>query len=546
MNELTLEPASAQDPRIGSVLADRYRVVRKLGEGGMGIVYEGIHTVIGRRVAIKMLHPQFATSADVVARFHREAIAATAIGHPHIVEVIDMARAEDGAVFMVLELLDGRDWAHDLAATGPQSLGRVARILTAVCDALAAAHAKKIVHRDLKPENVFLIARQGDPDFVKLVDFGISKMLDESSGGKGLTQTGAAMGTPYYMAPEQMSGRKDIDHRADLYAVGVMLYQAVTGSYPFDGETLAMLALKVISTEPPPLSELMSEVPEGLQAVIDRTLAKEPKDRFANAAELQVALARWLDDPRTPALRASRSELPTLPIGASGDASAAAALRATRPASTREMPGQLSVTPRVATSTIPAEGPTPSASLPRVALLTGAILVALLAAFALSRPSSGETASEGISHTPPITTPLAVEDPPRVHIVIATTPPNADLRLDGLAIANPFDGELAASREPHHLEARADGRSPIDREITLLTDQRITLTLEVLAPSLVPPSLAEVPSVRPHHTPRDPEPPPHDVAPAPTTPVVVAPPRDPPPSTEGTTPASERLLKRPF
>jgi serine/threonine protein kinase len=228
--------APAVDPNLGTVLQERYRIVRKLGEGGMGRVYEGEHILIKRRVAIKCLHAQYATDAEVVARFHREALAATSIGNEHIVEVTDMGRFPDGAVYMVLEFLEGRDLGDEIDANGPLAVGRAVRITRQICDALSAAHGKGIIHRDLKPENVYLIRRGRDSDFVKVLDFGISKFRDGTDGAK--TGTGVMIGTPHTMAPEQIEGLKDIDHRLDIYAIGVILYMALIGAPPFQAETI--------------------------------------------------------------------------------------------------------------------------------------------------------------------------------------------------------------------------------------------------------------------------------------------------------------------
>ncbi len=169
--QLPDEALQVVDPRIGTVLQNRYRIERKLGEGGIGVVYAAEHLLIKKRVAIKCLHPQFASSPAVVRRFHNEAIAATSIGHPNIVEVTDMGRFDDGAFFMVLEFLSGRDFETLIENEGPLSVARTVRIVSQVCDALSAAHAKGIVHRDLKPENIFLVERDGTPEFVKILDF---------------------------------------------------------------------------------------------------------------------------------------------------------------------------------------------------------------------------------------------------------------------------------------------------------------------------------------------------------------------------------------
>jgi serine/threonine protein kinase len=290
--------APMADPNIGIVLQERYRIVRKLGEGGMGRVYEAEHILIKKRVAIKCLHAQYANNGEVIARFQREAQAASAIGNEHIVEVTDLGRFPDGSVFMALEFLDGRDLATDIEQNGALTLGRATRIMTQVCEALAAAHEKGIVHRDLKPENIFLVRRKGNPDFVKIVDFGISKFKD--SDGRGMTATGAMIGTPHYMAPEQIEGRRDIDHRVDLYAMGVILFVMLTDRMPFDASTLPKLVYEVCSVRPPSIAEYREDISPEFQAIIAKLLEKDPADRFAQCEELAAALEPFLST-ETPA-----------------------------------------------------------------------------------------------------------------------------------------------------------------------------------------------------------------------------------------------------
>jgi len=283
---------TAPDPRVGALLGGRYRVLRALAEGGMGAIYEAENTAVGRRVAIKVLHAQYARDPEIVARFRREAFAATAVGNEHIIEVLDLGEADDGSVYMVLELLDGRDLAAEIRRSGPLPIAQLVHIASQVCEALAAVHAKDIVHRDLKPENVYLIARGGDANFVKVLDFGISKVKSAlGAPGDSATRTGTALGTPYYMAPEQARGAKDVDHRVDLYALGVMMFRALTGQHPFDDASFPMLVLKICTEPPPPVRRYRGDVPEALEQLIERLLAKDRAQRYSTAHEVQLALA---------------------------------------------------------------------------------------------------------------------------------------------------------------------------------------------------------------------------------------------------------------
>jgi serine/threonine-protein kinase len=268
----------------------RYRVVRLLGEGGMGAVYEVEHLGVGKRLAIKMLHAHYARQPEAVKRFAREARAAAAIGHPNIVEVIDtgMHRAEP---YMVMELLRGETLAERLARATPITTREVCGVIGCVLSALASAHAKGIVHRDLKPENVFL-AEYGGVMTVKLLDFGVSKFRREAGTLFETTQEGLPVGTPAYMAPEQWMGRRDIDHRADLFAVGVMLFEMLTGGFPYEGASQGELFLEIVrGSEAPPLpSTIAPGVPRAIDAVALRALRRDREERFQSAREFLDAL----------------------------------------------------------------------------------------------------------------------------------------------------------------------------------------------------------------------------------------------------------------
>lgn len=273
-----------EDPMIGAVLGGSYEVIRMVGEGGMGRVYEARHQRLPtKRFAVKMLHPDMARQPEVVTRFQREAEASSVLSHPHIVDVYDVSATPDGRPYIVAELLTGEEMGNHLDRVGKMAAGAAAHVVRQVCAALGAAHSAGIVHRDVKPENVFL---SGDGTHVKVLDFGISKVGDNKD---GLTKTGTVMGTPDYMAPEQARGDK-VDARADIYAAGAILYRALTGRKPFEGLDPMATLTAVLTQEPPRPTELNPEVPLSLELVIQKAMAKDPKERFQTMAELDAAL----------------------------------------------------------------------------------------------------------------------------------------------------------------------------------------------------------------------------------------------------------------
>jgi serine/threonine protein kinase len=282
------------DPFLGATLGDAYQIVRIIGEGGMGRVYEARHTRLGRkRVAVKMLHAEYARQPDVVTRFQREAEAASGIAHPNVVDVYDVHHTEDGRPYLIGEFLEGEELGRHLSRVGRINVSLAVGIARQVCRALAAAHARGVVHRDMKPENVFLV---GDPQrpIVKVIDFGISKTADAT--GTALTRTGMIIGTPSYMAPEQARGEK-VDARADVYGVGGILYRALTGRKPFDAEDPSVTVAQVLTQDPPRPRSLVSSIPQALELVIPRAMAKEPRDRYASMGELEAELLPFDPDP---------------------------------------------------------------------------------------------------------------------------------------------------------------------------------------------------------------------------------------------------------
>ena len=274
----------------GRVIAGRYRVTGLIGEGGMGAVYVAEHLQLGRKGAIKRLHPELAADAHAVLRFQREARAAAATGHEHIVEVLDLGLAEDGAPYLVMEHLQGQSLAALLRRVGRLSAARACRIVGQALTALDAVHLRAIIHRDLKPDNIFLTRRAGRADYVKLLDFGISKMRGEDGEPLDLTRTGVTLGTPIYMSPEQARGSKALDHRVDLYAVGVILYECIVGQVPFHGENYHQLLQAILAGAPAPMRARAPLLEPALEEIVLRALSKEPALRFSTATEMLEAL----------------------------------------------------------------------------------------------------------------------------------------------------------------------------------------------------------------------------------------------------------------
>ncbi|MDJ0761964.1 MAG: serine/threonine-protein kinase [Myxococcota bacterium] len=274
---------------LGQILDNRFRLLQLLGEGGMGSVYLGQHTVIGRDVAVKFLRAELAQDEEMIKRFFREAQAAAAIKHKSIIDVFDVGVAPWGEPYLVMEYLEGESLSAVLQRTGPIDVGAVCAIMESVLSALGAAHDKGIVHRDIKPENIFIVQVPDGPPMIKLIDFGISKFTQGVDQTK-LTRTGELLGTPTYMAPEQARGTSDIKMSADLYALGIVLYEMLTGELPFTGENYNAIIVNILTTEARPPREAYPDFPIEAEGIVLRAIHKDPEYRYQSAQEMLDAL----------------------------------------------------------------------------------------------------------------------------------------------------------------------------------------------------------------------------------------------------------------
>ena len=313
------------DRLIGRVFDDKYRLDEVLGGGGMGTVYRATHLLIDRTVAIKVLSQRFLGDETAQQRFHREARAAGRMQHPNAVTVTDFGATADGYLYIVMEVLEGRTLRDLLAREGPLDPARAVSIMLQICAAVAAAHEAGLIHRDLKPANIFIAQRPNLPAIVKVLDFGVAKFMVEEQADddyQTLTQVGAVIGTPRYMSPEQCAGGAKLSPASDVYSLGIILYEMLSGAPPFNAETPLAIALRHVSEPPRPLREVAPSVPEKLNQIVERALQKNPPDRFANADELRrelLAAARELglehfgsaQQPSIEALRSAGSQSPS-------------------------------------------------------------------------------------------------------------------------------------------------------------------------------------------------------------------------------------------
>jgi serine/threonine-protein kinase len=358
----------------------KYQILSKLGQGGMGRVYEALNPTISKRVALKLLDPRLASNESAAARFTREAQAASAATSPHIVEIFDAGIAEDGSPFIVMELLSGESLSARIAREARLDPEEAVRIVVQVLRGLIRAHDAGIVHRDLKPDNVFLEDREHEPPFAKVLDFGVSKVSKQNA-STTLTREGSVLGTPAYMSPEQAQGLADVDARSDVWSVGAILYECVTGRLPFDGATYEQMIVRICGSSPTPVRDIVPSAPERLCDVIARCMRRDRDERIASARELLTLLCP--DAPSYPSHADSSQR--TRPVRAAS---------AFGTDSTVEAPGVLLGTTATGRRRKASSPPTPAI------LVALGVLVATAALAMWSRPSADtDSPSSGASST---------------------------------------------------------------------------------------------------------------------------------------------------
>jgi serine/threonine protein kinase len=466
-------------PVPGDIIAGKYRIERLLGMGGMGAVFEATHEVTNRHFALKWLLPQGANNAAVVKRFIREAKVAGRCQHRHIVEVYDIDQ-DGSSLFMVMELLQGESLGERLLRAGRLPAHEACRILVPCMEGIEAAHAAGIVHRDIKPANIFLCAAGGGaPEQAKVLDFGVACFANVQ-GGLDFTQThtGAIIGTPFYMAPEQMRGQP-IDHRADIYALGVTLYELLSGRRPFHATAYADLILQIANTTPVPIEDLVPDLPTGLAAIVRRAMAREAAGRFASMRDFIEALAPYREER----------------LGRSSSYQGVERLAETPLAGETLAPGFYSITRERSRWFRPAVG----------LLLMAAVVGGVGMLVWRSRQNESSTQASTTSASPPAAAPSAASDmneplapppttatethgaarPPALQpddapAAAATAPKPTRGKRAGRshgAAANPARSQQAATREPPAANANEHANQPPERRRTATVD-RATVNLD--------------------------------------------------------------------
>lgn len=426
----------------GRTLDNRYLLVRVLGRGGMGSVFLAKHVVIGKPLAVKILDAHRINEKREYGRLFREAQTAAAIGHPNIIDVLDVGVAPEGHPYLVMEYLDGEDVASILRRQPAISLAVACAIMEPVLLALQAAHARQIVHRDVKPANIFVVRRKDSPPTVKLIDFGIAKELGPSTRAQ-LTLPGALLGTPSYMPPEQATGVEDVDTRADIYGVGITLYEMLSNRLPFEGANYNETLYKIVTDEPPPLKSPIEELPAEAVEIVEKAMHKDPDERFASAADMLAALQAlpaWSE--RAAAFDALTKELrvhDVVPAIETTQVSPESPLAPRRQTPAAKLPTDFVETVADGASLQPRDSITRAGTpwLLRVASIAS-LAALVMFVFWLRNSEAPPTASPaGASGTAPSKPPAA-----RAKITIVGAPAGASVTYDGVLIPeNPFEVE---------------------------------------------------------------------------------------------------------
>ncbi len=517
------------DALIGTLAAGRYRVIKPLGEGGMGQVYLAEHVAIEKRVALKVLRAEYATKGEIVTRFQQEAISASRIKHPNVLDVFDFGQLDNGCFYLAMEFLEGCDLADEISRRRVLDAATGIRVSMQICRALAAAHVNGVVHRDMKPENVFLQRTADGEEIVKIVDFGIAQLRSKDDAPvetkRRLTRTGMIFGTPEYMAPEQASG-KHADLRADIYAVGIMMYEMFTGAVPFTGETFLGVLTKHLNEIPTPMNVVYPElaISPQLQAVIMRALEKEPANRYQSMLELAQAISSTPDavalgyrPTMTSLAEHSMSTLPHAPGSPTAQQFVQAAHHQTpTPAPAPDpsrgvetLAAQQGVTAARVETQLGAEATTrPPGSRSAGAIAVAAIAVALIgagAAFVVMKRNAGTTPtaelSANVETKPPAAASVAATPAPSVEVApsaepaksaevtalvapassirlaVSSDPSGATLSKNGFQVCDSTPCEvLAAPNETLEFEA-AKGALKGSAKVLAQRDQKVTIKL---------------------------------------------------------------------
>jgi serine/threonine-protein kinase len=459
-----------------------YRTTALLGEGGMGAVYLAEHPSIGRKVAIKVLRAELASDTQLLARFVNEARAANAIRHPNIIEILDSGTTDSGISYLVMELLEGEPLAARIKRQGRLAPTDAVAFAMQTASALGAAHAKGIVHRDLKPDNLYAVPDVANPgrEHVKVLDFGIAKLQAKMSDDSIKTRTGTLMGTPVYMSPEQCLGTKDVDHRSDIYSLGIIVYEMLAGQPPFVSEGFGALVNMHLNQAPVALGQRVPGLCSGLEALVAKMLAKRPEDRQQSMLEVHAALAAAAG---TTPITCAPSPLAT---------------------DLRNGLGATVAAPPHASSQVSAVGPTTLSHITGEQSATGAVtyvpsarpwivggLVAGVAALGLVLALRGSPTAPAVAPTSPAA-PVAAPAPPppapaapaRVRIQVESVPPGARIvrATDGVVLGTtPQTMELEASPGPLEIRLEKDGHRPTLYELNLTADGQASVALQPLA-----------------------------------------------------------------